>query len=242
MTNPTAAALIIGNELLSGRTADANLNVIARRLSDVGVHLQEARFVRDDDAEIVETLNQLREKYTYVFTTGGIGPTHDDITAACVAKAFGVSLVRDDDTVRMLKGRGKPTTEATFKMADFPEGAELIRLPDGIPPAFYIGNVFALAGIPNVMRMMLEGAIPLLQQGEEIHTLSVDALVPENKISASFGVVQEQFPDVELGSYPFKTADKYGTSLVVRGTNRKKVETAFGQVQKFLQEIEAPTR
>jgi molybdopterin-biosynthesis enzyme MoeA-like protein len=243
MTTPTAAALIIGNELLSGRTQDANLNQIARRLNDVGIALREARFVRDEEAEIGRALNALREEYTYVFTTGGIGPTHDDITAASVAKAFGVPVLRNEEVVSMLKKtRGASITEAALTMADYPEGARLLPMQEGVPPGFYLGNVFVLAGVPHIMQVMLEGAVPLLQQGENFYTRSVDVIMGESQISQRFQAVQAQHPGLELGSYPFRAGSRYGTSLVVRGTDREDVDMAFQKVKGFLADIGAETR
>jgi molybdopterin-biosynthesis enzyme MoeA-like protein len=243
MSTPTAAALIIGNELLSGRTQDANLNQLARRLSDVGIALREARFVRDEEAEIVSALNALRAGYTYVFTTGGIGPTHDDITAASVAKAFGVPVLRNEEVANMLKRtRGANMTDATLTMADYPEGVRLLPLQDGVPPGFYLGNVFVMAGVPHIMQVMLEGALPLLEQGENFHTRSVDVIMGEGQISQRFQAVQAQYPGLELGSYPFRAGSRYGTSLVVRGTNREAVEAAFHKVEGFLADMGAETR
>lgn len=240
---PTAAVLLIGNELLSGRTEDLNLNYIARRLNDVGVHLNECRMVRDDETQIIETLNTLRDMYTYIFTTGGIGPTHDDITTHCVAKAFKVEIERNHTVAEALRIRSNGrATEETYKMADFPMGAHLIPNPESAAPGYYIGNVYVLAGIPKIMQVMLEGVLPLLEHGTPVLSKSVDVMTGESQISAPLAAVQAQFPQVELGSYPFKLSNTHGTSLVVRGTDREKVEQAFAGIHTFLAEMGAEIR
>ncbi|MFZ2620293.1 MAG: molybdopterin-binding protein [Alphaproteobacteria bacterium] len=240
---PTAAVLVIGNEILSGRTADANLNCIARRLTDVGIQLMECRVVKDVPANIVGALNDLRGTYTYVFTTGGIGPTHDDMTTDCVAKAFGVAVERNAQVAEMLKAsRGARCNEETLRMANFPIGARLIPTPEPTPPGYTMGNVHVLAGVPQVMQVMLEGVLPLLEKGVAIHTLSIDAMVSESLISRPFAEVQDAFPALELGSYPFKAGQRYGTSLVVKGTDRPLVEQAFAQVKQVLNQLGAEVR
>ena len=242
-TSPTAAVIIIGNEILSGRTADVNLNAIARRLMDVGVQLKEARFVRDEKDAIITTVNALRVGHDYVFTTGGIGPTHDDITVESVAEAFSVPVSSNAKVADMLKRtRGSKFNNATLKMALYPEGAQLIPTPEPAPPGFCMGNVYVLAGVPSIMQDMLEGVIPLLDQGAEIHSESVDVLLGESQISEPLAEVQTHFQDVEIGSYPFRAGEKYGTSLVVRGVSRKSVDSAFAHVKSFLEKMNAPVR
>jgi len=241
--NPTCAVILIGNEILSGRTADANLNHIARKMSEIGIVLEEARVIADVKRTIVETVNELREKYTYVFTTGGIGPTHDDITAISIAKAFDVPIVRDEETATLFrKNYGENISEATFKMADFPKGAQLVRNVITVAPGFYIGNVFAFAGIPRVMQAMLQAVIPLLEKGEDIYTKSIDVLAGESKISESFENIQNRYRTLDLGSYPFKVGGIFGTSLVIRGNDKENVEAAFGEVQSMLKEMNVEIR
>lgn len=237
---PTAAALIIGNEILSGRTADVNINTIATKLTEVGVRLKEVRVVPDDETEIVAAVNALRNKYNYLFTTGGIGPTHDDITIPSIAKALGVKIERRAEVVAKFKEVYKDkATDATFRMADYPAGAQLVECPVVVAPACRVENVFPLAGIPNYCKGMLEAVLPLLEKGERIHTKSVDAMAGESKVSFGLERIQNEFPTVEIGSYPFRVEGKSGTSLVVRGTDREKVEAAFTQVNHMLDEMGA---
>ena len=238
MKNPTIAVLLIGNELLSGRTADANLNYIARRLTDEGLRLMEARVVRDDPAAIVAALKALSKAYDFVFTTGGIGPTHDDITVSCVAQAFGVGISRNSKVEAALQqALGSRATPATFKMADYPDGARLI--PNGATPAsgFMLENVIVMAGIPRIMQAMFEAALPLLPKGAQTFSLSLDTTLIESQISLKFEDIQRLYPQVELGSYPFTQEDRRGTSLVVRGTDRAQVDAAFEAVQTMVADL-----
>ncbi len=238
MKSPTAAVILIGNELLSGRTEDANLNYIARRMTDVGIQLQEARVIRDEIDIIVETLNELRTKYSYVFTTGGIGPTHDDITVRSVAKAFDLKIERNDRVATDIRlTLGNKFTEASLKMADFPVGARLIHNNKSSAPGFNIGNVYVMAGIPNYMQVMLEACIPLLEQGDPIYSKSIDVLAGEGMLSGAFGDVQNKYPLLELGSYPFKHGENNATSLVVRGTDSGLVDKAFADITHMLEEL-----
>ncbi len=243
MKNPTAAAVIIGNELLSGRTADANINIIARRMNDIGIRLAEVRIIADVEEDIVSTVTKLKKKYSYVITTGGIGPMHDDITVPCIAKVFGVEMVENQQVLVILNRNTVGKTKAsTRKTAMYPKGAQILPAPDATTPGFYIGNVFVLAGISSIMQIMLEGAIPLMKQGEQFYSHSIDVILQENMLCEGLSQVQEQFSNVEIGSYPFRTGNQYGTSLVVRGTNQKVIDTAFHHLEKFLKEINAPVR
>ena len=240
-TSPTAAVLLIGNELLSGRTEDANLNYIARRLNDVGIKLTESRVVRDDETAVADALNTLRAQYTYVFTTGGIGPTHDDITHQCVAKAFKVALETRDDVVEMINASYDKSrmTKATYNMAQYPVGADTVLTSASSIPVCRMENVFVLAGIPTVMQSMFESILPTLTHGETIYTKSVEVMLGEGKVSAELAKVQQKFPQVEIGSYPFKREDKHGTSLVTRGTNREAVDKAHADITQFLTHLGA---
>ncbi len=244
MSTPTAAMVVIGNENLSGRTPDANVNHLARRLSDMGIQLTEVRMVRDVESEIVIAVNALRQANTYVFTTGGIGPTHDDITAKSVARAFGVELYKNKDVVENLTRVIGPekVTEATFKMALFPLGAELIDNPVSAAPGFRMENVYVMAGIPKIMQAMLDAVLPSLKRGEEIYSKSVDIYAGESRISEGFETIQNRYPRIELGSYPFRHGDKHGTSLVVRGTDKGQVEEAFSDIHHLIDEIGAVIR
>jgi molybdenum cofactor synthesis domain-containing protein len=228
----TAAVLIIGDEILSGRTQDVNLNAIARFLGAHGVDLSEARVVGDVEGEIVEALNALRSRYDYVFTTGGIGPTHDDITADCVARAFGVKLYEHPEIIEMMASRwGGELNAARRRMARVPEGGVLVRNPVNGPPGFQIGNVFVLAGVPQIMRGMLEDVGHRLEGGAVVvaRTVRVDGS-GEGMIAAPLEAVAKAHPDLSLGSYPFFSAEGYGSNLVVRGRDPAEVDATVEEL------------
>lgn len=228
----TAAMLIIGNEILSGRTQDANLAFLAKSLGDAGIRLREARVIADDETEIVAAVNALRARYTYVFTSGGIGPTHDDITAACIAKAFGLPFGRHPEAERRLRAHYPPdkVNEARLKMAETPEGAELIDNPVSIAPGFRVENVFVMAGIPSIMQAMLAGLIPSLTGGAPVRSRTIVAHCPEGDIAAPLSAVQGRHPAVEIGSYPFMRAGTFGTSLVLRSADEAALSAAAGDL------------
>lgn len=243
MSNPTAALVLIGSELLSGRTADANLNYIARRLSETGIPLKETRVVLDEESAIVEAVNALRAKHTYVFTTGGIGPTHDDITLASIAKAFEVKTERNARVEEFLKTRyGNRATAATFRMADYPEGCDLVWHSGDWQPTCRMENVFVLAGIPKSMQVMLEAVLPLLQPGQPIHSQSVDVWTTESQIAAQLTEIQGRFPSVEVGSYPYRIDGRAGTALVARGTDAQAVASAHAAILALVDEVGAELR
>ena len=228
----TAAVLIIGDEILSGRTQDTNLNAIARFLGTLGVDLKEARVVGDEEADIVEALNALRTAYDYVFTTGGIGPTHDDITADCVAKAFGVKLYEHPEIMAMMTDRwGDQLNAARRRMARVPEGGTLVRNPVNGPPGFQIGNVFVLAGVPQIMRGMLEDVGHRLKGGAVVvaRTVRVDGS-GEGAIAAPLEAVAKAHPELSLGSYPFFSHEGYGSNLVVRGRDPAEVDATVREL------------
>ena len=227
--SPTAAVLIIGNEILSGRTKDANLPHIAEKLAGIGIRLREARVVPDLEEEIIAALDALRGRYGHVFTTGGIGPTHDDITSACVAKAFGVPLERNAEAVaRLERHYGDPSklNEARLRMANIPAGATLIDNPISAAPGFRIGNVYVMAGVPNIMQAMLYGILPQLEGGPELHARTVACALAEGQIAADLGALQDRYPDLEIGSYPYFRNGFFGVSLVLRGTDEARVAAA----------------
>ena len=228
----TAAVIIIGNEILSGRTQDTNLNFIALTLGEWGIRVAEARVVADDEDEIVTTVNTLRARHDYVFTTGGIGPTHDDITASCIAKAFAVPLVEHPEIAALIKSREAPpdVMRSRLRMALVPEGAGLIANQTGGPPGFYIGNVYVMAGIPRVMQAMLPTLEGSLRGGAIVHGKSVSAYLAESEIADGLNAVQDRYPDLSLGSYPFMREGRYGTNLVVRGTDLERIDTALAEV------------
>ena len=227
--NPTAAVLIVGNEILSGRTKDANLPHIAETLGGIGIPVREVRVVPDVEAEIIAAVNALRSRYTYVFTTGGIGPTHDDITSECIAKAFGVALERNPEAVaRLERHYGDPSllNEARLRMANIPAGATLIDNPISAAPGFRIGNVHVMAGVPNIMQAMLDGVLPTLKGGPAIHARTVSCALAEGVLAADLGALQERWPQLEIGSYPYFRRGDFGVSLVLRGTDEAAVEAA----------------
>jgi molybdenum cofactor synthesis domain-containing protein len=239
MSSPrvSAAVLIIGNEILSGRTQDTNLNHLAKKLNEYGIQIHEARVVPDIEAEIVAALNALRGRYDYVFTTGGIGPTHDDITADCVAKAFGVPLEINEEIAEILRRRQVPPEiqEMRMRMARVPKGGGLIRNPNG-PHGFYIGNVYVMAGIPSVMQGMLASLDGQLKRGETIRSFSITAHLPESQLARGLGEIQQRWPHVDLGSYPFSRGDRYGTTLVMRGSVEPDMEAMLAAVKSLIVE------
>ncbi|MEM7220243.1 MAG: molybdopterin-binding protein [Pseudomonadota bacterium] len=228
----TAAVIIIGNEILSGRTQDTNLNHIALTLGGWGIRVQEARVIADDEAAIIECVNLLRAEHDYVFTTGGIGPTHDDITAACIAKAFGVSLVEHPEIAALIRSREAPpdVMRSRLRMAMVPEGAGLVANATGGPPGFYIDNVYVMAGIPRVMQAMLAGLDGKLRGGAIVKGRSVSAYIAESEIADGLSAVQDAYADLSLGSYPFMRDGRYGTNLVVRGTQPERIDAALDAV------------
>jgi molybdenum cofactor synthesis domain-containing protein len=230
MTQPTACVLVIGNEILSGKTQDANIQFLGFELAKLGIRLEEARVVRDVPEAIVRHLNECRATFTYVFTTGGIGPTHDDITAECVALAFGVELVLDDEAVLRLQRGGRPLNEARLKMARIPRGAALVDNPVSSAPGFRIENVFVLAGIPSIARAMFASAVPMLVKGAPIHSASVDAFMKEGDFAAVLTEIQNAHPAVEIGSYPFHRDGQYGATLVARGIDKALIERVVREI------------
>jgi len=239
----TAAILVIGNEILSGRTQDINVQYIAAGLGQAGVRLKEVRVVADDEAAIIEAVNALRAQYRYVFTTGGIGPTHDDITAECIAKAFQVKLSRDLRAVERLLKQIKPENlnEARLRMANIPEGADLIDNPVSHAPGFHIGNVYVMAGVPRIMQAMFDGVKPTLTGGARVLSASVIIHAPEGSVAAGLSEIQAGAPDTEIGSYPFAKDGRFGTVIVTRGTDRTRVGAVSAQVIDMARAIGAET-
>ncbi|MBP7127574.1 competence/damage-inducible protein A [Myxococcota bacterium] len=236
---PTAAVLIIGNEVLSGRTQEANLAFLARRLGEMGIPVVEARVVRDREDEIVEAIRQMRERCTWLFTTGGIGPTHDDITTAAVARAFGIPVVRDPDAEARLRAHYAPgeVTEARLKMADVPQGAVLVDNPVSTAPGYRIGNVFVLAGVPVIAQAMFESLAPTLQGGPPILSRTVRCRTPEGVMAGALGGIQRRHPEVEIGSYPFFRRGEVGVSLVVRGTDPGALDAVVRELVEMLRDL-----
>ena len=224
----TACLIIIGNEILSGRTQDANLAIIGKKCDALGIRLSEARVIADTEAEIIHTVNTCRARFSYVFTTGGIGPTHDDITAAAIARAFDVELLRNQEAMNALDRYYEPKrlTEARLKMADIPAGASLIDNPVSGAPGFQLENVFVLPGVPVIMEAMFDGLANRLVGGDPIITDNVTTNLPESEIAADLGVLQEQYPDISMGSYPYFRKGKLGVNLVLRGTDATRMDAA----------------
>lgn len=238
--SPTAAVLLIGDELLSGRTRDINLKQIAEYLAPLGIPVRECRTVSDDEAVIVEAVNALRAKYTYVFTTGGIGPTHDDITADSIAKAFGVDISEHPEVTAMLAARYAEMeteyTPARRRMARIPHGAALVANPVSGAPGFQMENVFTLAGVPQVARAMLEDIGPRLQTGAVVHKVTVrGAGMREGDIAEPLGELAKDWPDVSLGSYPwFRSATDNGVHLVASTLREDLVEPIAAQLERII--------
>jgi molybdenum cofactor synthesis domain-containing protein len=233
----TAAVLVIGDEILSGRTKDRNTGYIAEYLTNIGVELREARVVPDIEEEIVAALNALRGRYTYVFTTGGIGPTHDDITAESVAKAFGVTIDEDPRALAMMMERYKPgdLTAARRRMARIPAGADLIENPISKAPGFRIGNVFVMAGVPNIMQAMFDSAAAGLETGVKIIAQTIEAGgVPEGRYGTALGEIAAAHPGVTIGSYPSFADGRFRNQIVVRGKDAGKIAEARTAIEAML--------
>src|SRR5499427_7975030 len=229
----TACVLIIGNEILSGRTQDANLAFLAQGLNECGIRLREARVVPDEHDVIVSAVNEVRRQFDYVFTTGGIGPTHDDITARCVADAFGVPLFVHPEARRLLESHYPPghLNEARLRMAMVPEGAALLPNPISRAPGFQIGNVYVLPGVPNIMQGIFEQLKHRLVGGAKMLTRSISCHLPEGTLAKDLGELQERYPDVEIGSYPYFRRGDFGVTLVLRGTDRDRLSDATEELK-----------
>ncbi|MCZ6619613.1 MAG: molybdopterin-binding protein [Gammaproteobacteria bacterium] len=229
----TASVLIIGNEILSGRTQDTNLNHISLTVGSWGIQVREARVIPDLEEVIVTAVNDARTRFDYLFTTGGIGPTHDDITTDCIAAAFGVDLVESPEIAAIIRRRPAPPAvmEARMRMARIPVGATLIDNTTGGPQGFRIENVFVMAGIPMVMQAMLGSLEGKLESGPVVRSRTVTAYLGESQIAGALGVIQENHPEIDLGSYPFFKNDRYGTSLVMRGTDESALNAMLEEVK-----------
>jgi molybdenum cofactor synthesis domain-containing protein len=238
----TAAVLVIGDEILSGRTKDKNIGYIADYMTALGIDLKEVRVVSDDEAAIVGALNALRERYTYVFTTGGIGPTHDDITADCIAKAFGVELEFHPEAVAIMKERvakmGGELNEARMRMTRIPKGGSLVANKVSGAPGFWIGNVITMAGIPAVMNAMLDEVAPKLKTGVKMMSESIRADAREGDVGTELGAIAKAHPETIIGSYPF--VDEKGgpnTNLVIRSRDPEKLAAAKAAVEAMLTDV-----
>jgi molybdenum cofactor synthesis domain-containing protein len=230
MSNPTAAMLVIGDEILSGRTRDANMHHLAGQLSRHGIDLKEVRIVSDDHLQIVAAVNALRAAYTHVFTSGGIGPTHDDITADAIADAFGAAIdIRSDARALLAEyyaNTGRELNDARLRMARIPDGASLIQNPVSIAPGFSMENVHVLAGVPSVFQAMLQSILPTLTGGAPLHTSTVELHKGEGDIAENLAQLAAEFPNVSIGSYPFQRNGLYGTNIVLRSQDQTALSTA----------------
>jgi molybdenum cofactor synthesis domain-containing protein len=240
----TAAILVIGDEILSGRTKDKNIGYIAEYLTNIGIDVKEVRVVPDEEPEVVAALDALRHRYTYVFTTGGIGPTHDDITADCVAKAFGVTIDVDPRARAMLLTRiaEKDLNEARLRMARIPAGADLIVNKVSSAPGFRIGNVHVMAGVPSIMQAMLDEVAPTLKTGVKMLSDTVRADLREGDIGTPLGEIAKLHPDVTIGSYPFVDDRGPNSNIVVRSRDAGKLAAAKAAVEDMLARVRAGLR
>jgi molybdenum cofactor synthesis domain-containing protein len=233
----TAALLVIGDEILTGRTKDKNIGYIAEYLTDIGIDLREVRVVPDVEEEIVAAVNALRRRYTYLFTTGGIGPTHDDITADSLAKAFGVGIDHDPRAVAMLQERYQPgeLNEARLRMARIPDGADLIENPISKAPGFRLGNVFVMAGVPAIMQSMLDGIAPTLETGARMIIETVDAEgLAEGIYAEGLSRIASAHEGVSMGSYPSFSPQGFSNQIVVRGKEAAAVASAVAAIRELL--------
>jgi molybdenum cofactor synthesis domain-containing protein len=243
-SNVTAAILVIGDEILSGRTKDKNIGYIAEYLTALGIDLREVRVVPDVEPEIIAALNALRSRYTYVFTTGGIGPTHDDITAGCIAKAFGVPLDLNDEAVKIISARasamGTGMNEARLRMARIPRGAELVPNKVSGAPGFWIGNVITMAGVPAIMQAMLDAVAPKLKTGVKMLSETIRADAREGDVGTELGEIAKANPGTSIGSYPFfDEAMGPNTNIVVRARDPHKLAEVKIQIEAMLKMVKA---
>lgn len=237
MTHPTAAILVIGDEILSGRTRDSNMHFLAGALTRHGIRLLEARVVSDDHAEIVAAVNALRARYDHVFTSGGIGPTHDDITADAIAGAFGVAISHRADAMALLQAHydraGLEFNDARQRMARIPDGARLIENPVSTAPGFTLGNVHVMAGVPKIFEAMVASVLPGLTGGAPLLSQSLQVQRGEGEIAEAFGKLAADYPDLSMGSYPFIRNGAHGTNLVVRGTDPARLDAAMTRLARL---------
>jgi molybdenum cofactor synthesis domain-containing protein len=234
-----AALVVLGNEILSGRTVDTNTPWIAERLTERGILLAEVRIIPDVEHLIISTINDLRKIYDYVFTTGGIGPTHDDITAECVAKAFDLPLVRDDEAFKVLETYYgiENLTPPRAKMALIPQGAKLIPNPVSAAPGFICENVYVMAGVPRIMQAMMDHVLNEIKAGKPILSNTVTCGLPESKVADDLTELQNKYPDIDIGSYPHYRGGVMGLSIVLRGTNNESLDLATARVLAIIKDF-----
>lgn len=235
MSNPTAAMLVIGDEILSGRTRDANMHYLAGQLADQGINFCEVRVVSDDSDAIIAAVKSLSNSYDNVFTSGGIGPTHDDITADCIATAFGVKInVRDDARELLAKhyaDTGRELNEARLRMARIPDSAKLIDNPVSVAPGFTLGNVHVMAGVPSVFKAMVATVLPTLTGGAPLLSLTLRIELGEGDIAKPLGILASSFSNLSFGSYPFQQDGRHGSNVVIRGTDSMEINAAYSALE-----------
>lgn len=237
----TAAMVVIGDEILSGRTKDRNIGHLADLMTAIGIDLKEVRIVPDDRDAIVQAVNALRAKFTYVFTTGGIGPTHDDITADAIAAAFGLPCDYNENAYRLLEehysARGIPFNEARKRMARMPRGAELISNSISVAPGFRIENVHVLAGVPAIFQAMLDEVVPTLQAGAKLLSVAIPSPFPEGTIGEPLGEIQNAHPETIIGSYPKYQDGSFWTEIVIRSRSEEALKAARSAVEEMLESL-----
>jgi molybdenum cofactor synthesis domain-containing protein len=235
----TACVLIIGNEILSGGTQDANLAFLARGLNEAGIRLREARVIPDDAGIIISTVNEVRRAFDYIFTTGGIGPTHDDITAQSIADAFGLALIVHPEAKRLLETHYPPghLNEARLRMAMVPEGAVLLPNPISRAPGFQVGNVFVLPGVPSIMQGIFEQLKHRLVGGAKMLSRSISCHLAEGTLAKELGALQGRYPDLEIGSYPYFRRGDFGVTLVLRGTENARLAGATAELKTLILDL-----
>ncbi|AHD01829.1 competence/damage-inducible protein A [Leisingera methylohalidivorans] len=240
MVNPTAAMLVIGDEILSGRTRDANMHYLAGELAKHGIDLREVRMVSDDEAAIIGAVQVLSAAYDHVFTSGGIGPTHDDITADCIAKAFDAHLGVRDDARAILQAhydtQGLEMNEDRLRMARIPEGAALIENPVSAAPGFTLGNVHVMAGVPLIFQSMVASVMPTLTGGQPVLSQTLRVFRGEGEIAGPLRVLAEAYADLSVGCYPFQKDGAFGANIVIRGTDGARIDAAMTELAKELEQ------
>ena len=234
----TAAIVVIGNEVLSGRVQDLNVNFLALNLNERGVRVREVRVIADEKQRIVDAVNTLRAVHDYVFTTGGIGPTHDDITAESIAAAFGVALERNPQAVELLDDYyGDRINEARLRMANIPAGGELLDNPVSRAPGFRVGNVYVLPGVPRIMQAIFDGFAATLSGGRPMLSTTVSAFLGESVVASGLAAIQERYADVEIGSYPYSRDQRHGCALVSRCVDEKRLALATEEIAALVRSL-----
>ena len=240
MPNPTAAMLVIGDEILSGRTRDANMHYLAQEFTKHGIDLREVRIVSDDREAIIAAVNALRGTYDHVVTSGGIGPTHDDITAPCIAEAFGVAITVRDDARALLQAhydrQGSALNEARLRMARIPDGADLIDNPVSVAPGFTLGNVHVMAGVPSVFQAMVASVLPGMTGGQPLLSQTLRIERGEGDIAGPLGDLAARFPELSIGSYPYQRNGAFGANVVIRGADGGAIDRAMAELARIFPE------